>query len=96
MTYVTLIGMNRVIVTDRLKRCPFCRSDCGFEEIPYRGTMSSGMEAPDIQVTCTNGECRATSRRLPTETWTKGIGHLSIRKEAEAELIKIWNTRFDA
>jgi hypothetical protein len=94
MTYTTLVGMNRVIVTDRLLRCPLCGSRCGFEEIPYRGTMASGMEAPDLRVTCTDEECLLTSRRFPTEVWIKGTGHKSIRKDTEATLIKMWNTRF--
>lgn len=71
--------------------CPWCGGQPSFREIPYQGTGSSGMEAPDLTIGCPKDGFWFPKQQ--TEQYTRGKGYKDTRAEAEFKLLHDWGDR---
>lgn len=79
-----------------LKPCPFCGSHAVFSERSNAyGSGASGMEAPDIYVTCSNSKCpvKPQTPGAEAERYERGKGYINQRVQVEEDQTTRWNTR---
>jgi hypothetical protein len=79
-----------------LKPCPFCGSPAAFKTRSNAyGTGASGMEAPDLLVSCTNDKClvRPETPGQAIERYVSGQGYESVKDDVAADQAQRWNTR---
>lgn len=78
--------------TAGLAACPLCRGEAEIIRHRYAGTGASGMETPEPSIRCK--KCRLETRQYRADDWPSGRkAGTPTYKQAEAELIKDWNTR---
>lgn len=71
------------------KACPWCGGQPSFREQYYRGTGSSGMEAPTLSIGCATDDFWFPY--VATDKYQSGKGYTDLRDQAERDQLEKWN-----